>query len=126
MFKTNSMKQNVKTSNEPQPQSINIISEGTTIKGEISSEGDMRIDGILIGNIDAKGRLVIGPKGRVEGIINCNAIEVAGYIKGKITSTDQLTLKVSSKIVGEITVGKLSVEPGAIFSGTCKMNGTNE
>ena len=108
---------------EIQNQSINIISEGTTIKGDVSASGDIRIDGTLIGNIEAKGRLVIGPKGRVEGEVNCNNIEVAGYIKGKITVPELLNMKSSANINGDIIAGKLSVEPGSLFTGTCTMGG---
>ncbi|HKI88247.1 MAG TPA: polymer-forming cytoskeletal protein [Draconibacterium sp.] len=108
---------------EIQNQSINIISEGTTIKGDVSASGDIRIDGTLIGNIEAKGRLVIGPNGRVEGEVNCNNIEVAGYIKGKITVPELLNMKSSAKINGDIIAGKLSVEPGSLFTGTCTMGG---
>ncbi|MDO8951414.1 MAG: polymer-forming cytoskeletal protein [Draconibacterium sp.] len=105
-------------------QSINIISEGTKIKGDIVANGDIRIDGELSGNISAKGRLVIGTKGRIEGQINCNNIEVSGYIKGKVTASELLNMKSTSQIIGDIVVGKLSVEPGSIFSGSCVMNGT--
>jgi cytoskeletal protein CcmA (bactofilin family) len=76
-------------------QSINIINEGTIIKGDITANGDIRIDGELVGNIDAKGRLVIGPKGKVEGEINCSNIEISGYIKGKVTVSEILTMKSS-------------------------------
>ncbi len=102
-------------------QAINIINEGTVIKGDIIANGDIRIDGELIGNIGAKGRLVIGPNGRVEGEIDCNNIEVAGYIKGKIIVSEMLTMKASAKILGELVAGKLSVEPGSLFTGTCTM-----
>ncbi|MCD6354737.1 MAG: polymer-forming cytoskeletal protein [Prolixibacteraceae bacterium] len=114
-------KQTTKPYGEIQNQSINIISDGTTIKGDISAAGDIRIDGKLIGNIVAKGRLVIGPKGRVEGEINCNNIEVSGSIKGKITVPELLNMKSSAKIQGDIIAGKLSVEPGSLFTGTCTM-----
>ena len=110
---------------ELQNQSINIINEGTTIKGDVSASGDTRIDGTLIGNIEAKGRLVIGPKGKVEGEINCNNVEVAGFIKGKITVSELLNMKASSKIYGDVVAGKLSVEPGSVFTGTCKMGSSN-
>ena len=116
-------KQATKPYGEIQNQSINIISEGTVIKGDISSAGDIRIDGTLNGNIEAKGRLVIGPKGKVEGEVNCNNIEVSGYIKGKITVSELLNMKSSAKINGDIIAGKLSVEPGSLFTGTCTMGG---
>lgn len=106
-------------------QSINIINEGTVIKGDIIANGDIRIDGELIGNIDAKGRLVIGPNGKVDGEINCNNIEVSGYIKGKVNVSEMLTMKASAKIAGDIIAGKLSVEPGSLFTGTCTMGETN-
>ncbi len=105
-------------------QSINIISEGTKIKGDINANGDIRIDGELIGNILAKGKLVVGPKGRIEGQINCNNIEISGYIKGKVTASELLNMKSTSQITGDIVAGKLSVEPGSLFSGSCIMNGT--
>lgn len=108
---------------ETQNQAINILSEGTIIKGDVQAAGDIRIDGTLVGNIEAKGRLVIGPKGKVEGEINCNNIEVSGYIKGKIKVSELLNMKASAKIYGDIIAGKLSVEPGSVFTGTCAMGG---
>ena len=116
-------KQTTKPYGEVQGQAINILSEGTVIKGDITADGDIRIDGILNGNIEAKGRLVIGPKGKVEGEINCNTIEVSGYIKGKINVSELLTMKSSAEINGDIVAGKLSVEPGSLFTGTCSMGG---
>ncbi len=105
-------------------QSINIISEGTKIKGDIIANGDIRIDGELLGNISAKGRLVIGPKGKIEGQILCNNIEISGNVKGKITASELINMKSTSQILGDIIAGKLSVEPGSLFSGSCVMNGT--
>jgi cytoskeletal protein CcmA (bactofilin family) len=100
---------------------INIINEGTQIKGNVTANGDIRIDGELVGNIEAKGRLVIGPNGKVEGEIKCNNIEVAGCIKGKVMVSEMLTMKASARINGDLFAGKLSVEPGSLFSGTCVM-----
>jgi cytoskeletal protein CcmA (bactofilin family) len=121
MFKRKNMAKQSAGYGELQNQTINIISEGTTIKGDLAASGDTRIDGTLIGNIESKGRLVIGPKGKVEGEINCNNIEVSGYIKGKIAVSELLNMKASAKIYGDIVAGKLSVEPGSVFTGTCKM-----
>lgn len=114
-------KQTTKFYGDPQNQSVNIISEATLIKGNIAANGDIRIDGALLGDINAKGRLVIGPKGKVDGEINCNSIEVSGYIKGKVTVSDLFAMKATAQIDGDITVGKLSVEPGSLFTGNCLM-----
>lgn len=106
-------------------QSINIISEGTKIKGDVVANGDIRIDGELNGNISVKGRLVVGPNGRISGEIDCQTIEISGFVKGKIVAADLLNMKSTSQIEGDIIAGKLSVEPGSVFSGTCTM-GSNK
>ena len=106
-------------------QAINIICEGTHIKGDMTTLGDIRIDGTLLGNIETKGKLVIGPKGKVEGEITCNSIELSGSIKGKIVVQEILNMKSSAQIIGDIVVGKLSIESGSVFTGNCSMGSNN-
>ncbi len=100
---------------------VNLISQGTEITGDIKSTGDIRIDGVLNGNLVTKGKVVIGPTGRIKGEVECKNSEVSGVIDGKISVTQLLNLKVSSKINGTIITNKLSIEPGAIFTGNCSM-----
>ncbi|HOF21617.1 MAG TPA: polymer-forming cytoskeletal protein [Bacteroidales bacterium] len=108
--------------NEAEIAAINLISSGTDITGDIKSGGDLRIDGTLNGNLNTKGKVVIGPTGKVNGEVVCKNSEVSGIVEGKITVHQLLILKVSSKILGDIVTAKLSIEPGAIFSGNCKMS----
>ena len=119
-------KQTSKLYGEDSNSSINIISDGTIIKGDIIANGDIRIDGELNGNLSAKGKLVVGTNGKINGEIVCNNIEVSGFIKGKVTATELLNMKSTSKIEGDIITGKLSVEPGSAFTGTCAMRGVNQ
>ncbi len=100
---------------------VNLISQGTEITGDIKSAGDIRIDGILNGNLITKGKVVIGPTGRVKGEVECKNSEVSGLVDGKITVNQLLNLKASSKINGTIVTSKLSIEPGALFTGNCSM-----
>jgi cytoskeletal protein CcmA (bactofilin family) len=111
--------------NEPDNTAINLISIGTDITGDIKSNGDIRIDGSLTGNLNTKGKVVIGATGKVKGEIICKNSEVAGIIEGKIAVGQLLNLKASSKIHGDIATSKLSIEPGAVFSGNCKMSDTD-
>lgn len=102
-------------------KALNTIAQDTKIKGNIESDGDIRIDGILIGDLDCKGRVVVGPDSRIDGTIRCTSAEIMGYIKGEISVKDLLSLKGTASITGNLTMGKLSVEPGARFVGHCKM-----
>ncbi len=110
-----------KSYNEVNTQVINLIGKGTVITGEIKSEGDIRIDGELNGNISSNGRVVIGDTGKVVGEITCKNCEVSGYVKGKVKIDQLITLKATSTVLGEISTDKLSIEPGSVFSGNCTM-----
>lgn len=99
----------------------NRIVEGTIIKGDIISQADFRLDGELIGNFQSKGKIVIGPAGKVIGDIICKNADIEGKFDGKIEVMEILNVKSKAKIYGEVIVGKLSVEPGAEFSATCVM-----
>lgn len=113
--------------NEAEPAAaINLISNGTDITGDIKSTGDIRIDGTLTGNLNTKGKVVIGATGKVSGEIICKNSEVSGVIEGKISVSQLLNLKASSKILGDIATSKLSIEPGAKFTGNCKMSDYDE
>lgn len=109
--------------NEGDGNSVNLIGTGTKIKGDIQSEGDIRIDGTLIGTIKSKGKVVIGSTGIVEGEISCQNADISGTVKIKITVSDVLLLKPTAKLTGDIVTGKLAIESGATFSGTCSMGG---
>jgi cytoskeletal protein CcmA (bactofilin family) len=107
---------------ETDNSTINLISNGTDITGDIKSTGDIRVDGTLKGNLNTKGKVVIGPTGKVSGEVICKNSEVSGVVEGKITVGQLLNLKASSRILGDIATSKLSIEPGAVFSGYCKMS----
>lgn len=100
----------------------NRIVEGTTITGDIISEADFRLDGNLIGNFQSRGKIVIGPAGSVTGDITCKNADIEGKFSGKMQITEVLNVKSKASIHGEVSVGKLSVEPGADFSASCVMN----
>jgi cytoskeletal protein CcmA (bactofilin family) len=91
------------------------------IEGDIRSSGDIRIDGTVHGNVYSKAKIVIGSTGLVEGDINCQNADVSGTIKGKSGINELLFLKSTSKLNGDIITGKLIVEVGASFTGTCNM-----
>jgi len=101
--------------------SRNHISHDTSMVGDIKTNGDIRIDGNLSGSITAKGKVVIGGTGRIEGEVLCQNANVSGEIKGKIQVAELLSLQASAKIQGDIVTGKLVVENGAMWNGTVKM-----
>lgn len=102
-------------------QARNIIALGTKIKGDLDSDGDFRIEGSLVGTVRAKGKIVIGETGNVEGEIYCQNADISGTVKAKLEAGELTTLRATSKFSGDITTKKISIEPGALFSGSCQM-----
>jgi len=109
---------------EPEMPSINLLGVGTVIKGEITVNGDFRIDGTLIGNINCSGKIVVGSSGIIEGEIICQNADFSGQIKAHVKVAELLTLKESARFSGDMVTNKLAIEPGAKFSGTCTMEST--
>lgn len=112
--------------NEGSAFSTNLITSGTVITGDITCDSDMRIDGVLSGNLTAKGKIVIGKTGNVKGEIVCQNCDIEGKVEGKITIKDLLSLRATAKFLGDMITSKLAIEPGAMFTGTCKMNGEKD
>ncbi|MFT4524254.1 MAG: cytoskeletal protein CcmA (bactofilin family) [Granulosicoccus sp.] len=103
------------------PSMPNHINSDTTIEGSIKSKGNLRIDGTLKGDLTCEGRVVVGKSGLIEGQIKCQNAEIEGQIKANIVVSELLTLKATAKLQGDIITKKLSIEPGANFTGSCSM-----
>lgn len=98
-----------------------LIGAGTTLKGDISSNSDLRIDGTIIGNVSSTAKIVIGASGNVEGDISGNQADIVGKVSGNIKTKDLLQLRGDCTVNGNVHAGKMQVEPTAIFNGQCHM-----
>ena len=100
----------------------NRIVERTTVQGHINSLGDIRVDGQVKGNLTVGGKLVVGPTGTIDGQVKATEAAISGRVIGKLEIKGLTTLSQSANVEAEIMTGKLAVETGAQFSGTCTMN----
>ena len=100
---------------------VSRISPGTHIHGDISSEGDIRIDGTFEGRIYSTGRVVIGEKASIKGDVVCGNADLWGRMEGDFYVKDTLSLKESSAIRGNIHTKRFQIDLGAAFEGTCRM-----
>ncbi len=103
---------------------VNIIAEGTTFTGDIVTSGDCRIDGTIHGNINSSAKIFIGKNGQLVGDVKCNAMDIEGVVKANVETSDILSIKATATMEGNVLVNKIAIEPGARFSGTCKMHAT--
>lgn len=99
----------------------NRINEGTQVKGDIASTGFFRIDGQIEGNVKTPSKVVIGKSGVIIGTLSCENADIEGKVEGVIEVVGTLTLRASAVIDGEVSIGKLAVEPGATMNAACVM-----
>ncbi|MBK6545294.1 MAG: polymer-forming cytoskeletal protein [Saprospiraceae bacterium] len=118
----NSVNEAAKSAAGPLPQgALNSLVVGTQVEGTITAESDIRIDGFLKGILLCKGKVIIGPKGTIEGEIRAQNATIEGRFKGILQIEDLLQVKETAIVEGEINTDKLAVSPGAKFNVTSKM-----
>lgn len=100
---------------------LNTISSGTVIVGSINAEGDMRIEGKIIGTVTCSSRLVVSASGYIEGSIDAKNAIIEGEVKGNVVTRDVLQIDKTGKVFGDIFTSKLVIQMGAMFTGSCKM-----
>jgi cytoskeletal protein CcmA (bactofilin family) len=98
-----------------------IIGSGTIIQGDIESKGDIRIDGVLIGSIKGKAKILLGNDGVINGNIEGRDADILGKVTGDLKISGLLQLRGKCTIMGDIYTGKLEVEPTVTFNGSCHM-----
>jgi cytoskeletal protein CcmA (bactofilin family) len=98
------------------------IGANTSIVGTLKSDGNIRIDGTVEGDIEILGNLIIGETGRVIATIKAQNVHVSGAVKGEITAVEQLEISPTGKVWGDIITAALHIEPGGLFRGQSAMS----
>lgn len=106
----------------PTPSGMhNVLSAGTVLTGNLVTQDDIRIDGVIEGNIISRGKIIIGNNGHVSGDVECQTLDLLGKVSGNILCEDTIVLRVTANLIGDITTQVIEIEPGARFTGSCKM-----
>lgn len=100
---------------------LNLIAEGTSIEGKIKSQGSVRVDGCVIGELNAQESVVIGATGEINGDIAARNVTVGGKIQGSVLAQEKLYFQSQAVMRGNIQAARLVVDEGAIFEGNCSM-----
>lgn len=104
-------------------QGANTLAQGTVIKGNVTSQTDFKVEGMVEGKIECQGRVTIGPNGKVIGDIICANADIYGNVGGNLKISDTLSLRSSANVKGDVSTKVLVIEPNAFFCGSCDMKG---
>jgi cytoskeletal protein CcmA (bactofilin family) len=100
---------------------MNIIGTGTVVEGKIRSQGNVRVDGKLIGEVTASESLSVGVTGEIEGNVTAKNVTVGGKVRGTISATEKIVFEGKSVVRGDIRATRLIVDEGSIFDGRVSM-----
>ena len=106
----------------PATGDVSILSSGVKIEGKIYSEGNVRIDGQVIGDVTVNGNLTLGESSQINGELKAQNITMSGRVEGKVTATEKLILEARSNLKGDLFAKILVIEEGASFDGTSNMS----
>lgn len=112
----------LKKKNNKFTQIESLIANGVTIKGNILSQGSMRVDGFVEGKMDIKGDLIIGENGHVKGEIQAENTMLAGKVEGSLIARQRCLIGETGLMMGDVTCSVLSIEEGGTLHGASKMN----
>lgn len=101
--------------------SSNNIGKGTFLEGTIETFGNIRIEGKVKGDVKSKSKIALGESSQIEGNILAQNADIEGEVKGRVEVSELLVLKSTAVIHGDILTGKMVIENGAVFNGSCKM-----
>jgi cytoskeletal protein CcmA (bactofilin family) len=103
---------------------FSVIGNNTVITGNIRTEGSIRVDGRIVGNVVTQADAAVGAHGVIEGSVDARNITVAGKVMGALTAAQKLVLEGKSVMKGDIRTARLVVDEGAVFDGRSSMTGT--
>lgn len=99
-----------------------IIGFNSSIEGLVKTQGSVRVDGRLRGDVETQGSLIIGEKGSLEGNVIAKSVTVAGQLQGNVRVSEKIELNKTARLVGDIVSKFVVIEDGAEFTGHCKMD----
>lgn len=110
-------------SNGSSMEEVTIISSGVVIEGKVTSNGNVRVDGVVKGDINAQGNLTVGEHGSIEGQLTGDTVSIGGKVDGTVNAKEKLVLESKSVLKGDLITKILVVEAGAVFEGRSSMSG---
>jgi cytoskeletal protein CcmA (bactofilin family) len=107
-----------------QPETV--VGASVKIEGDLNSEGDIRIEGFVVGKVATAKNVYVGERAKIDAEVSADNIIIGGIVNGNIRSDGLVSLMPTGKVIGNITCKRLSIQEGAYFEGQCKMEKEKE
>src|SRR5438309_9991336 len=101
----------------PSALSVARIGASLKIKGSVTGEEDLQIDGKVEGPVTIRGRVTVGCSGQLSAGVTARELAVYGKVSGNVDARDRVEIKRDGAVIGDIQTARISIEDGAIFKG---------
>lgn len=105
----------------PQKVSSTLITQGITFKGTIEGEGVVQVEGVVVGEFNMVGAIIVADTGLVKGPISADVVRVAGKVEGNIIAREHMRLEHTGTLIGDVATASLVVEDGGCLNGRSTM-----
>ena len=105
----------------PEPKTNTVIAKDITLTGSLHGEGVVQIEGIVEGEIQLKGYIIVASTGQMKGPLEGDVVRIAGSVSGNILAHDHLQLEKTGSIAGDVTANSFVIEDGGCFNGRSTM-----
>jgi len=103
-----------------------IVGKGTFFKGVIKTNGIVRVDGEVEGEIITQADVIVGESGKVKVDIKAANVAIAGSVEGNVDADGKMELRESGTLIGDVKAQHLAIDDGALFKGNCEMKNNGE
>ena len=101
---------------------LNMIAAGTTVEGKIRTQGSVRVDGKVVGEISASEAIAVGLSGEVEGNVTAKNVTVGGKVRGSLNIAEKAVFEGKAVVKGDLRAARLVIDEGALFDGKVSMS----
>lgn len=101
--------------------SLSIIAKGTSVKGDFTADGVVKVEGEVLGQIRADRQVLVSRDGRVEGDIYAPEVIIGGHVQGSIYADERVELQTTGSVTGDISTRRVLVEEGSQLNGALRM-----
>jgi cytoskeletal protein CcmA (bactofilin family) len=99
-----------------------MIGPGITIEGEVTSDDEVVVGGVLRGKLQVEGAVTVESEGLVEADIGATSVSIGGNVTGNVTASERVDLLAGGRLIGDVKAARLTIADGASFKGNVDMD----
>lgn len=99
-----------------------VIGPHLVVRGRLHGKGDLRVEGVLEGELELDGSVAVGPDGTLVGPVRAQGVEVAGEVHGDVLASESVAIRAGGRVQGDVRARRVAIDDGAALHGGIEMD----